>query len=302
MSSKNLSDKIFKTILYAFGGVILLIAFGILVVLSVDSLPAIKEFGFKFLYVDDWNPISHSFGALAFLWGTLYSSIIALVIAVPVGIGIAIFITELAPKQLADSVAYVMDILASIPSIVFGMWGIFILAPVLETFVGPFLQATLGFLPIFQGTPIGMGMLLAGIILAIMILPTIVSISKEVLKQVPIAQKEAGYGLGLTQWEIIYRICLPYARIGIFGAVILAFARALGETMAVTLVIGNSPMISLSVFDPATTIASVIANEFSEAVDPLHTSALIELALILFLVTFVLMGMARIFINMLERK
>lgn len=302
MSSPNISDKIFKTVLYAFGGVILLIAVGIFVVLLVDSYPSIQEFGLKFIYTNDWDPVNHSFGALAFLWGTLYSAIIALVIAVPVGIGISIFITELASKKIADTVAYVMDILASIPSIVFGMWGIFILSPVLESSLEPFLQSTLGFLPIFKGTPIGMGMLLAGIILAIMILPTIVSISKEVLKQVPIAQKEAGYGLGLTQWEIIYRICLPYARIGIFGAVILAFARALGETMAVTLVIGNSPQISMSVFDPASTIASVIANEFNEAVDAVHTAALIELALILFIVTFVLMGVARIFINMLERR
>jgi phosphate transport system permease protein len=302
MSSPNISDKIFKAILFLFGGFIILLTVSILAVLLLNSYPAIQEYGFKFLVTNDWDPVNHSFGALAFLWGTLYSALISLIIAVPVGIGISIFITELAPKQFADSVAYVIDILASIPSIIFGMWGIFILAPVLESSLEPFLQATLGFLPIFKGTPIGMGMLLAGIILAIMILPTIVSISKEVLKQVPIAQKEAGYGLGLTQWEIIYRICLPYARIGIFGAVILAFARALGETMAVALVIGNSPQISLSVFDPASTIASVIANEFSEAVDTLHTSALIELALILFLVTFTLMGLARVFINMLEKR
>lgn len=302
MSSPNISDKIFKVVLFTFGGFIVLLTVSILGVLLLNSYPAIQEYGFKFLITNDWNPVSHNFGALAFLWGTLYSALISLIIAVPVGIGIAIFITELAPKQFADSVAYIIDILASIPSIIFGMWGIFILAPVLESSVEPLLQATLGFLPIFKGTPIGMGMLLAGIILAIMILPTIVSISKEVLKQVPIAQKEAGYGLGLTKWEIIYRICLPYARIGIFGAVILAFARALGETMAVALVIGNSPQISLSVFDPASTIASVIANEFSEAVDTLHTSALIELALILFLVTFTLMGLARVFINMLEKR
>lgn len=302
MSSPNISDKIFKAILFLFGGFIILLTVSILAVLLLNSYPAIQEYGFKFIITNDWDPVNHSFGALAFLWGTLYSALISLVIAVPVGIGISIFITELAPKRFADSVAYVIDILASIPSIIFGMWGIFILAPVLESSLEPFLQATLGFLPIFKGTPIGMGMLLAGIILAIMILPTIVSISKEVLKQVPIAQKEAGYGLGLTQWEIIYRICLPYARIGIFGAVILAFARALGETMAVALVIGNSPQISLSVFDPASTIASVIANEFSEAVDTLHTSALIELALILFLVTFTLMGLARVFINMLEKR
>lgn len=302
MSSPNISDKIFKAILFIFGGFIILLTVSILVVLLINSYPAIREYGLKFIITNDWDPVNHNFGALAFLWGTLYSALISLIIAVPVGIGIAIFITELAPKQFADSVAYVIDILASIPSIIFGMWGIFILAPVLESYLEPFLQATLGFLPIFTGTPIGMGMFLAGIILAIMILPTIVSISKEVLKQVPIAQKEAGYGLGLTQWEIIYRICLPYARIGIFGAVILAFARALGETMAVALVIGNSPQISLSVFEPASTIASVIANEFSEAVDTLHTSALIELALILFLVTFTLMGLARIFINMLEKR
>ncbi len=302
MSSPNISDKIFKAILFLFGGFIILLTVSILAVLLLNAYPAIQEYGFKFIITNDWDPVNHNFGALAFLWGTLYSALIALIIAVPVGIGISIFITELAPKQFADSVAYVIDILASIPSIIFGMWGIFILAPVLESSLEPFLQATLGFLPIFKGTPIGMGMLLAGIILAIMILPTIVSISKEVLKQVPIAQKEAGYGLGLTKWEIIYRICLPYARIGIFGAVILAFARALGETMAVALVIGNSPQISLSVFDPASTIASVIANEFSEAVDTLHTSALIELALILFLVTFTLMGLARVFINMLEKR
>lgn len=302
MTSQNLGDKIFKTTLFVFGGLIVLLTLSIFAVLIFNSYPAIKEFGFKFLVSNDWDPVNHSFGALAFLWGTLYSALLALVLAVPVGIGIAIFITELAPKKLADVVAYIIDILASIPSIIFGMWGIFILAPILETSVEPFFQATLGFLPIFKGTPIGMGMMLAAIILAIMILPTIVSISKEVLKQVPIAQKEAGLGLGLTRWEIIYRICLPYARIGIFGAVILAFARALGETMAVTLVIGNTPQISMSVFDPATTIAAVIANEFSEAVDPLHTSALIELALLLFLVTFTLMGIARIFINRLEKR
>jgi phosphate transport system permease protein len=261
--------------------------------MALRSMPAIQKFGWRFLFTSTWDPVKEVFGALPFIYGTVVSSALALLIAVPVSIGIAVYLSELAPVSVRQPLTFLIELLAAIPSVVYGLWGIFALAPFLRGSIQPFLSKYFGFLPIFQGEFYGVGMLTAGIILSIMIIPTISSISREVFLAVPFTQREAALALGSTRWETIRLAVLGYARPGVLGAVILGLGRALGETMAVTMVIGNRPEISASLFAPSYTMASVIANEFTEATSNLYLSALIEVGLILFFVTLIVNIIAR---------
>ena len=261
-----------------------------------DSLPAMHKFGWHFLFTSTWDPVKEVFGALPFIYGTIVTSLLALLIAVPVSLGIAVYLAELAPHFIRQPLSFLIELLAAIPSVIYGLWGIFVLAPFLRVVVQPFLTKYFGFLPIFQGQFYGVGILTAGIILSIMIIPTISSVCREVFLVVPFTQREAVVALGATPWEVIRLAVLGYSRTGIFGAVILGLGRALGETMAVTMVIGNRPEISFSLFAPAYTMASVIANEFAEATSNLYVSALVEIGLVLFFVTLIISIIARILI------
>jgi len=253
--------------------------------LYAGSRLAIHKFGFSFLWTREWNPVEDQYGALPFIFGTLVSSLIALLIAVPLGVATALFLTELAPLRLRQPVVMVIEMLAAVPSVIFGLWGIFVLIPWLRDHLFVWLKHSLGFLPLFRGPIYGVSMLAAGIIIAIMILPIITSISREILRSVPNLQREAAYALGATRWEVLRIAVLSYARRGLFGAAILGLGRALGETMAVTMVIGNRPQISASLFAPGYTLASVIANEFAEATSDLYLNSLFELGLVLLAVT-----------------
>ena len=277
------------------------IVLAMIVALAADSVTSIRQFGFGFLTGQIWDPIKGEFGALPFVYGTIASSLIALLISVPFSLGIAIFLVEQAPRYIARPVGFLVELLAAIPSVVYGLWGIFVLAPVLRQYVEPPLAKAFGWLPLFRGTITGIGLLTGGIILAIMVTPIISAVVRDVLAAVPGSQREAALALGATKWEMI-RVVLVNGAPGIAGAVILGLGRALGETMAVTMVIGNRPQISLSLFEPSYTIASAIANEFTEATDDLHLSALVELGLILFLVTFIVNGIARILVWNVTRK
>lgn len=269
--------------------------------MASNSMLSIHEFGFKFLTSRTWDPIQGEFGALPFIYGTVVSSIIALIIAVPLSLGVAVFLVEQAPRQLARPIAFLVELLAAIPSVVYGLWGIFVLAPFLRVYVEPPLARWFGWLPLFQGTVTGIGLFTGGIILAIMITPIISAVVRDVLAAVPISQREAALALGATKWETT-RVVLANAASGIAGAVILGLGRAIGETMAVTMVIGNRPHISASLFEPSYTIASVIANEFTEATSALYLDALIELGLVLFLVTFIVNGIAKLLVWSVTRK
>ena len=257
---------------------------------------AIERYGFGFVTSSTWDPVAEEFGALPLIFGTLASSVLALLIAVPLSLGVAIYLTEFAPKSLRQPVAFLISLLAAIPSVVYGLWGIFVLIPLLRTTVFPFLRDSLGFLPLFQGPIYGPSMLAAGIILAIMVMPYIMSVGREVLLAVPNTQREAALALGATRWEAVTTAVLPYARSGIVGAIILGLGRALGETMAVTMLIGNRHEIAASLFAPGYTMAAAIANEFSEAVGNLHLSALAYVAFLLFLVTVIVNAGARLLI------
>jgi phosphate transport system permease protein len=288
-------DAVFRGILFLSALVIILIVASMIVTMYSNSRSSISEFGWTFLTGREWNPVRHEFGALPFIYGTVMSSIIALIIAVPLSLGVAIFLVEQAPRRLARPVGFLVELLASIPSVVYGLWGIFVLAPVLRTSVEPFLQRVFGWLPLFQGTPTGIGLFTGGIILAIMITPIISAVVRDVLTAVPVSQREAALALGATRWETT-RVVLANASSGIAGAIILGLGRAIGETMAVTMVIGNRAEIKASLFEPSYTIASVIANELKEATDDLQISALIEIGLILFLVTFIINGAAKLLV------
>jgi phosphate transport system permease protein len=253
-----------------------------------------NAFGIKFLESSEWDPVRELYGALPFIWGTFYTSVLALLLALPVSLGIAIFITELSPLWLRQPIGFLIELLAAIPSLVYGLWGLFILAPVMQSHIQPFLGRYSDFIPFFKGYPLGLGILTASVIVAIMITPTISSISREVMYTVPESQREGGLALGMTRWEVVSKVVIPYARSGIFGAVILGFGRALGETMAVTMVIGNAPKISLSLFEPGYTISSVLANEFAEATTKLYISALVELGLILFIISIIMNSLAKL--------
>lgn len=266
-----------------------------------DSFPAREKFGLNFILSVEWNAVSENFGALTFIYGTVISSVIALIIALPVSIGVAVFLSELAPQIVKTSLSFLIEILAAIPSIIYGFWGIFVLAPFMRTTLQPLIQSVFGFLPLFQGNAIGFGLLTSGIILAIMITPIITAVTRDVLKAIPMSQREAAYALGATRWEAI-KMALLNAKSGILGATILGLGRAVGETMAVTMVIGNKANISASLFDPAYSMASVIANEFAEASGELHIASLIYVGLILFAVTLVINSFARILIYSFTRK
>ncbi len=288
-------DAVFRGILFLSALVIVLIVASMIVTMYSNSRASISEFGWAFLTGREWNPVRHEFGALPFIYGTVMSSVIALIIAVPLSLGVAIFLVEQAPRRLARPVGFLVELLASIPSVVYGLWGIFVLAPFLREYVEPFLQRVFGWLPLFQGTPTGIGLFTGGIILAIMITPIISAVVRDVLTAVPVSQREAALALGATRWETT-RVVLANASSGIAGAIILGLGRAIGETMAVTMVIGNRAEISASLFEPSYTIASVIANELKEATDDLQISALIEIGLILFLVTFIINGAAKLLV------
>ena len=264
-------------------------------------MPTIKAFGIGFLFGSEWKPATSIFGALPFIYGTIVSSLIALIIAVPLSLGIAIYLVEQAPKYLATPIAFMVELLAAIPSVVYGLWGIFVLAPFIRNYLGVFLQDYFGWLPLFGGRLTGIGMLTGGIIMALMITPIVTAVVRDVLEVIPNTQRDAALALGATKWEAT-RIVLGNAAPGIAGAVVLGLGRALGETMAVTMVIGNSAQISASLFEPAYTIASVLAANFAEATDELYLSALIEMGLVLFLVTFVVNGLAKVLVASIARK
>ena len=297
----NTGDAVFRIAMFLVALLMVGIVLAMVIALSVDSMLSIRQFGFDFLTGHVWDPIKGEFGALPFVYGTVASSLIALLISVPFSLGIAIFLVEQAPRYIARPVGFMVELLAAIPSVVYGLWGIFVLAPILREYVEPALARTLGFLPLFQGTITGIGLLTGGIILAIMVTPIISAVVRDVLAAVPGTQREAALALGATKWEMI-RVVLVNGAPGIAGAIILGLGRALGETMAVTMVIGNRPEISLSLFDPSYTIASAIANEFTEATGDLYLSALVELGLILFLVTFIVNGIARLLVWNVTRK
>jgi phosphate transport system permease protein len=296
MSQTNTTgDAVFRAILIGAASLILLIVAAIIVMMTNNAMPTIREFGFDFLVSGEWNPSARKFGALPFIYGTVASSLIAVLISVPVSVGVAIFLTEQAPGRLARPIAFMVELLAAIPSVVYGLWGIFVLAPFVREYLGWFLQTYFGWIPLFQGRLTGIGMLTGGIILAIMITPIITAVVRDVLEAVPVSQREAALALGATKWETT-RIVLSNAATGIAGAIVLGLGRALGETMAVTMVIGNVPQITAKLFEPGYTIASVLAANFAEARDPLYFSALIEIGLILFLVTFVVNAAAKLLV------
>ena len=288
-------DFIFRAILLVAAATILALMAGMVLMMLRNSWPSIERFGLAFLTGSVWAPARGEYGALPFIYGTIASSLIALILAVPLSLGVAVFLTEQAPPKIARPVAFMVELLAAIPSVVYGLWGIFVLAPFIREYLGAFLAGYLGFLPIFQGRLTGIGMLTAGIILAIMVTPIITAVVRDVLAAVPVTQREAALALGATKWEATL-IVLSNATSGIAGAVILGLGRALGETMAVTMVIGNVPQISGSLFEPANTIASLLAANFAEARDPLYVSALIEIGLVLFLVTFTVNALAKLLV------
>jgi phosphate transport system permease protein len=290
------ADEIAHLITLIAAATLLLITALLVYQLWIHSAEARHRFGWSFFVTRTWDPVAGQFGALPFIYGTLVTSAVALLLAVPLGVGGAIFLAELAPPKLSSSLTFVSDLLAAVPSVIYGLLGVFLLVPLMRTTVQPALKKTLGFLPLFQGPMYGIGFLTAGIVLAVMIVPFVLSVSREVLLAVPRDQREAALALGATKWESTWLVVVPAARIGIFGSVFLALARALGETMAVTMVVGNNPKIAASLFSPGYSIAAVLANEFSEATGNLYLSALMELALVLFLLTFVLNGLARILI------
>ncbi len=295
-------DEVAHLITLLFASTILLITILLVFELYRNSALSREKFGWQFLFTRTWDPVFENFGALPFIFGTVVTSMVGLLLAVPLGVGAAIFLAELAPPRISDALAFVIELLAAVPSVIYGLLAIFTLVPLLRTVVQPFLKKTLGFLPLFQGPTYGVGLLAAGLILAVMIVPFIVSISREVLMAVPVEQREAALALGATRWESTWKVVVPYARAGILGSVFLAMARALGETMAVTMVIGNDPKVSSSLFAPGYTIAAVIANEFTEATSDLYIHALIELGLVLFVLTIILNGLARLLILATQRK
>jgi len=302
---QHLLDQAFRNTTRLFAFLVFAILIGIVVTLLIGSLPAIKAFGFGFLVSPEWNPVTDQFGALVPIAGTLATSMIALLIGIPVSFGIALFITEMSPRWLKRPLGIAVELLAGIPSIIYGMWGLFVFAPAFAK-IEPWLTEHLGNAaligPLFQGPPMGIGMLTAGLILAIMVIPFIASVMRDVFEIVPPMLKESAYGLGATTWEVVWNVVLPYTKIGVVGAIMLGLGRALGETMAVTFVIGNAHELSASLLMPGNSISSALANEFTEAVGPLYTSALIELGLILFLITFIVLSLSKLLLMQLAKR
>jgi phosphate transport system permease protein len=295
-------DEAAYVLTFIFAGAILLVTILLVWQLWGASAPSRRQFGFRFLDGMNWDPVAGDFGALPFIFGTVVTSVLALLISVPLGVGAAIFLAELAPPRLSSACTFLVELLAAVPSVIYGLLAIFTLIPLLREYIEPFLKQTLGFLPFFRGPAYGFGILAAGLILAIMTVPFIISISRESLMEVPRDQREAAMALGATQWEATSQVVVPYARLGILGSIFLALARALGETMAVTMVIGNNPQIKASLFAPGYTIAAVIANEFTEATGNVYLSALVELGLVLFLITIIVNGLARLLVIATSRK
>jgi phosphate transport system permease protein len=295
-------DEVAYLLTLVFAASILLVTLLIVWQLWIHSSPAREKFGLSFLSSKLWNPVSDQFGAWPFIYGTVVTSALALVIAVPLGVGAAIYLSELAGPRLSNTLTFLVELLAAIPSVIYGLLAIFTLVPLMRDYIGPGIQAVLGFIPIFSGHIYGVGYLTAGIILAVMTFPFIISVSREALMAVPREQREAALALGATKWESTFNAVLPFARLGIMGSVFLALARALGETMAVTMVIGNDPAIHASLFAPGYTIAAVIANEFTEATGDTYLSALVELGLVLFAITMVINGLAQLLIVLTTKK
>jgi phosphate transport system permease protein len=299
-------DQLFRYATCGFAFLVLALLVGIIGSLILGSLPAINAFGLKFLVTVHWNPVTEEFGAVVPIVGTLVTSFIALLIGIPVSFGIALFLTELSPKWLRRPLGTAIELLAAIPSIIYGMWGLFVFAPVFADYVQPMLTGTLGSIPLvgkmFQGPPMGIGILTAGLILAIMVIPFIASVMRDVFEIVPAVLKESAYALGSTTWEVVWNVVLPYTKVGVVGGVMLGLGRALGETMAVTFVIGNAHGLASSLMAPGSSIASTLANEFTEAVGDLYFSSLIELGLILFLITFVVLAFSKLLLMRLAKQ
>ncbi len=302
----RVGDNVFRLLTRSAAIGVLVLLGGVILSLVIGAVPALHEFGFDFITSSSWNPVTEKFGAVAAMYGTVMTSFIAMLFAIPFGLLIAMFLTELCPKWLRRPIGIAIELLAGIPSIIYGIWGLFVLAPFLQQHVQPALIDTFASIPVlnalFAGPPYGIGILTAGLILAIMVLPFITSISRDVFDSVPPVLKEAAYGLGCSTWEVMRYVVLPYARVGVIGGVMLGLGRALGETMAVTFVIGNAHKIATSVLAPGTTISATIANEFTEAVGDLYTSSLIALGLILFFITFVVLAAARYMLLRMERR
>ncbi len=290
--SEPITETIFRFLTRFSGSLILFLLVAMLISLSIEAMPSIKRFGLSFLISTEWDPVASNFGALTTIVGTVVSTGLAMLIAVPMAIGVAIFLTELAPMPLRSIFGTAIELLAAIPSIIYGMWGLFTLAPILADHVQPWLTEHFGFIPLFDGPPMGVGMFTAGIVLSLMILPFMASVIRDCFLMTPQVLKESAYGLGATTWEVVKDVVLPYSKRGVMGGIFLGLGRALGETMAVTFVIGNAHDMSISLFNPANTIASTLANEFTEASDPIYLSALIELGLVLFLITFIILGIS----------
>jgi phosphate transport system permease protein len=289
-------DEVVRLVTFLFAASVVLVTLLLVYELWIGSVLPRHKFGFHFFVTSVWDPIFDQFGALPFIYGTLVTAGVSLFLAVPLGIGAAIFLAELAPARVSDTLEFFIDLLAAVPSVIYGLLGVFIVIPLMREYIQPGLKKTLGFLPLFQGPAYGVGFLTAGMVLAIMVIPYIISVSREVLLSVPRDQREAALALGSTRWESTWKVVVPFARSGIMGSIFLALARALGETMAVTMVVGNTPTISASLLAPGYSIAAVIANEFTEATGDLYLQSLIELGLVLFLLTFILNGLARLLI------
>jgi phosphate transport system permease protein len=301
-----LADRFFHGLTLAMAALVLLVLCGVIAVLVFGSLPALRRFGVGFLTSDAWNPVTETFGAVTAIYGTLVTSAIAMLIGIPIAFGVALFITELSPIWLKRPLGTMIELLAAIPSIIYGIWGLFVLAPFLQAYVEPALIDTLGKIPLvgvlFSGPPLGIGILTAGLILSVMVLPLISSIMRDVFETVPPVLKESAYALGATTAEVVWKVVLPYTRIGVVGGILLGLGRALGETRAVTFVIGNAHRIYPSLLQPGTTISAALANEFTEAVGELYLSSLIALGLILFVITFIVLAAAKLLLIRLERQ
>ncbi len=298
-------DRLFERTTLVFALLVLGLLAGILIALAIAAMPALDKFGPAFFFTNVWNPVKGMFGGLAPIYGTLVTSAIALVVGVPVSFGIALFLTEMCPALLKRPLGTAIELLAAIPSIIYGIWGLFVFAPLFGDYVQPLLTQTLGRIPVigalFQGAPNGIGVLTAGFILSVMIIPFIASVMRDVFEVVPPVLKESAYGLGATTWEVVWNVVLPYTKVGVIGGIMLGLGRALGETMAVTFVIGNAYRISAALFDPGNSIASALANEFNEAADPVHRASLIALGLVLFVLTFIVLACSRLLIAQLAR-
>lgn len=298
----RLGDGLFLRVTQLFALSVLGVVLLAFLTTAYKAWPALRTFGPAFLWGKEWDPNADHYGAWPFIWGTLYSSLLGLALAVPVGVGAAVFLAELSPKWLRAPVSFLVELLAAVPSVVYGLWGVLVMVPWLREHVQVPLSKSLGKLPLFEGAPYGVSIMAAGVILAIMILPIITAVARDVLAAVPREQRDASYGLGATRWETIWKAVLPFGRVGIFGGIVLALGRALGETMAVTMVIGNRPEATLSMLNPGYSLASVLANEFAEATGELHRAALQEVTLVLFLITFIVNGIARWLVWRITRR